>query len=37
MTEFKKTNLDARQLLHGKLAELIWNPGILTKIAEGLD
>jgi len=35
MTEFKKANLDARQVLYGKLAELIWNPDILTKIADG--
>jgi hypothetical protein len=33
MPEFKKAQLDARQLLYGKLAELVWNPERLVEIA----
>ena len=32
--EFKKADLDARQALYGSLAELIWNPGRLSAIAD---
>ena len=33
MPEFKKAQLDARQVLYGRLAELVWNPDRLTEIA----
>lgn len=34
MAEFKKADLDARQGLYAKLAELVWNPDRLREIAE---
>ena len=32
--EFKKADLDARQVLYQKLAEEVWNPDRLTREAE---